>query len=621
MVIVIECEACRSRYRVAKTLFKKSKAISVRCRKCGECIVVEAPKFTDVEKVSDDFSQSDLPLSETEQKPESTKKPDRVPSSTEANDEERQGLPASKADDAPREMIDLLKDIDMGIPEVLDTPFISDTLSANADLSDEIGMAASEASDTSPAPDTSRTEADSPKEIDVAAPKASDTPPASDTSSIKADPPKEIDAPPSKASDTPPAPDNTSRIEADSPKEIDVAAPKASDTPPASGTSNKMADLLKEIEKAAPEASDSPSASDKSRIKTDLPKEIGAATPKASDSPSAYDTSRMKADLFKETDVATPKASDSPSAYDTSRMKADLFKEIDVAAPKASDLPPAALPKENVPASVSQPPKFPKPKDQGGDPPRHDEPVKSASRQEPIGDSGALASLLEDRLETQSPEVDAAPPSIVDKQPDPLPPEPRQRVASQTVLALSARLARSKYMNLRFLFILLLWILLLTASTLFFGTNYFERWFFKGESRQPDNVFSEQSVKKAAFEIQNTRWFSERMSGDKVIFAVTGTVTNRGNPVPWIQIRATIAGKDDDVLMEKSVVAGNQLDNTLLRTMSQEQIEAHLLKRNVTMVTDHDVPTGLTLPFMAVFFNPPKMVHAVTVKANAGEDK
>lgn len=43
-VIVIECEECRSRFRLSLALFQGSKALRVRCRKCGGHIVVENPE-------------------------------------------------------------------------------------------------------------------------------------------------------------------------------------------------------------------------------------------------------------------------------------------------------------------------------------------------------------------------------------------------------------------------------------------------------------------------------------------------------------------------------------------------------------------------------------------------
>ena len=564
------------------------------------------------------------------------------------------GMAASEALDIPPASgppsadVDPLKEIGMAIPETPDVPSASDTPSADVDLLKEIGMAASEALNIPPASDAPRADVDPLKEIGIAVPEALDIPPASDTPRADADLLKGVDISASEALDIPFASDAPCS-DVDLLEEIEIAASEALDIPPVSDTPRENVDLMKGVDMAAHEApdvtsasdmlcsnvdllkeismavlekSDVPPASDMSRMKADLFKEIDKVVPKASDVPPAPDISRMKADLFKETDMAASKAFDAPFASDSSQTMADLLKEIDKVVPDAPDAPPAALPKEkeDVSASVSLPPKLSKPKDQGS-PPRQDEPVKETLSQKPADGSEALAPALENIFETQSPEDLAAPSPLEEKQLDSMFSEPEQRAATKKALTVPPHPMRPLYVKLRFLFILFLWILLLAAATLFFGTNYFERWFSGDEPRQSENVFLGQPVTKAAFEIRDLKWFSENMSGDKKILAVTGTVTNRGNPVPWVQVRAAVTGKDNDVLMEKSVVAGNQLDNIVLKTMSQEQVEAHLSKRNENGAADHEAPTGLALPFMAVFFDPPDMVHAVTVKATAGEDK
>lgn len=43
MAMVIDCESCRSRFRVDETLLKDAKAIRFRCRKCGGYILVRNP--------------------------------------------------------------------------------------------------------------------------------------------------------------------------------------------------------------------------------------------------------------------------------------------------------------------------------------------------------------------------------------------------------------------------------------------------------------------------------------------------------------------------------------------------------------------------------------------------
>jgi len=68
MVMVIECEDCRSRFRLAKSLFKDSRAIRVRCRKCGGYIIVEYPDTPD--GAAESAPSSHRPVSQPKPEPE-----------------------------------------------------------------------------------------------------------------------------------------------------------------------------------------------------------------------------------------------------------------------------------------------------------------------------------------------------------------------------------------------------------------------------------------------------------------------------------------------------------------------------------------------------------------------
>lgn len=44
MSMIVECESCRSRFRLSESLLKESKAVRFRCRKCGGSIMVRNPQ-------------------------------------------------------------------------------------------------------------------------------------------------------------------------------------------------------------------------------------------------------------------------------------------------------------------------------------------------------------------------------------------------------------------------------------------------------------------------------------------------------------------------------------------------------------------------------------------------
>ena len=235
MVIVIECESCRSRYRLAKVLFKKSKAINVRCRKCGECILVDNPDYKDTGEALNGSPRSDAWRAKVDLLKE-----------IDAAAPETSDIPSTSY--ASREKCDPRKNIDAA-PETPDASSDLDASRVKADLLKEIEMAATETSDIPSAPDKPRAKFNLFQKIGLSAPDTPDVPPASDVLREKTDFFKEIGISDQDTSDIL-SPD-VSRVNADPFKEIDFAAPETLDTPP-SDTSRMNADLLKEMDMAAP---------------------------------------------------------------------------------------------------------------------------------------------------------------------------------------------------------------------------------------------------------------------------------------------------------------------------------------------------------------------------------
>ena len=51
----IQCESCQARYRLDERLFKDSRAVRVKCRKCGGYIVVARPEAPEAPPVAPSF--------------------------------------------------------------------------------------------------------------------------------------------------------------------------------------------------------------------------------------------------------------------------------------------------------------------------------------------------------------------------------------------------------------------------------------------------------------------------------------------------------------------------------------------------------------------------------------
>ena len=97
---------------------------------------------------------------------------------------------------------------------------------------------------------------------------------------------------------------------------------------------------------------------------------------------------------------------------------------------------------------------------------------------------------------------------------------------------------------------------------------------------------------------------------------VSGTVVNVGKGTSrGIQMRATLLGEDNQVLMENSSLAGNLIDEPTLLHMNRNPIEVYLKMEHREEGEHRDIPPGKSLPFMVVFFDPPGKIGSFTVHA------
>jgi hypothetical protein len=157
-------------------------------------------------------------------------------------------------------------------------------------------------------------------------------------------------------------------------------------------------------------------------------------------------------------------------------------------------------------------------------------------------------------------------------------------------------------LKLKYFLVAGLSILLLVGGTLYFRTT-------KPGRERVGNIFP-------AYDIRNVKWSIEKETASGALFVVTGEVANFGkDPSGGIGIRATLLGKDNQALAEKTAFAGNILDAASLRRMDRPAIEGAMSNRFGEGNVNKEIPPGKALPFMVLFFNPPVEIEAVMVKA------
>jgi hypothetical protein len=125
----------------------------------------------------------------------------------------------------------------------------------------------------------------------------------------------------------------------------------------------------------------------------------------------------------------------------------------------------------------------------------------------------------------------------------------------------------------------------------------------------------------SVFNVGNLKGYLNRKRSGETFYVVKGYVTNIGKALSsGIRIQATLLGKDNEALAEKTVFAGNPLDEALIPHMDREGIERFMSTRLGEGDPNMEIAPGKVLPFMVVFFDPPEGVESFRVKAIDAEE-
>jgi len=119
-----------------------------------------------------------------------------------------------------------------------------------------------------------------------------------------------------------------------------------------------------------------------------------------------------------------------------------------------------------------------------------------------------------------------------------------------------------------------------------------------------------------SYVVQNLMGQLKKQDTGESLYVIKGTVTNVGEAASdGIRIRATLLGKDNQVIVQNEAYAGNLIDESLMAHMNRVRIEGFLGMRYGEGNSNRTIPVGMSLPFMVVFFDPPEGVESFTVKA------
>ena len=129
------------------------------------------------------------------------------------------------------------------------------------------------------------------------------------------------------------------------------------------------------------------------------------------------------------------------------------------------------------------------------------------------------------------------------------------------------------------------------------------------------------AILKPAYDVRNLETYTpeKRIAGN--LFVITGTVGNVGKgPSRGIRVQATLFGKDNQVLLRQTSIAGNEIGKSFLPHMKRATIEEQLAAARYEAGSgNRNVPPGSDVPFMVVCFEPPEKVERFEVLATDAE--
>lgn len=166
------------------------------------------------------------------------------------------------------------------------------------------------------------------------------------------------------------------------------------------------------------------------------------------------------------------------------------------------------------------------------------------------------------------------------------------------------------------LFIAAVIFVLLLSGSAFYYVEYVDGNSGRKSSGPVFPVPAQSASEHPVFDVQNLKGhLNEQATGER-LYVIKGTVTNVGKTLSrGIRIQATLLGKDNQAIMQNETFAGNLIDESLMSHMTRVRIEGFLGMRYGEGNANRDIPVGMSLPFMVVFFDPPEGIQFFTVKA------
>ncbi len=140
-----------------------------------------------------------------------------------------------------------------------------------------------------------------------------------------------------------------------------------------------------------------------------------------------------------------------------------------------------------------------------------------------------------------------------------------------------------------------------------------------GNKTAKQDAISPEMVKNLDLDVNQPNWISNKKIGK--VYVIQGKVVNRfETPKELIKLRADLFDANKQVVDSKTQMAGNTVSLFQLESFSSEELEATLNNKVGILTNNTNIPPGGEVPFVILFFNPPKSAIEMAVTVVEAKD-
>jgi predicted Zn finger-like uncharacterized protein len=207
-------------------------------------------------------------------------------------------------------------------------------------------------------------------------------------------------------------------------------------------------------------------------------------------------------------------------------------------------------------------------------------------------------------------------PELPDSQIDISEPVAREKPSPYEYVPKTVVKSRKKSKLAGFLMVLLIFLIVIAGAGAYLAFTKPGNELLMQYAPQVRSLFGmKEGAPASQYDITNLIGYYETNRNTGKIFIIKGEVVNLSNTVSsGIVLKGQLLDERSNVLKDKTVYAGNSLENKAIKNASKRSIEESLQNKLGKNLSNIDIQPGSSVPFMIVFFDLPEKIEAYKVQ-------